>query len=68
MPGRGDAKLYFQEGMIVHAEHAGLVGEEAAAQMLKLQEGAFGFNPECDTPPRTIDSPTEALLFGAMGG
>ena len=61
-----EARVYFSEGKIVHAEFGYLRGEEAIVELFKDEEGAFEFEVGTQAPQVSIDKTTENLLLLAI--
>lgn len=57
---RGD--LFLDAGVVVHADAAGVLGEQAFAQMMSWPNGAFRFEPQIPSPQVTIAKPLDRLL------
>jgi hypothetical protein len=63
--GHGAARLWFDDGRPVHAEHEEEQGLEAAFRICRLVEGRFLFAPDRAARWRTIDQSVTALLLEA---
>ena len=59
----GQARIYFSEGQVVHAEFAGVVGEEAVLGLFADERGSFDFQMSLPAPSRTVSTSTENLLL-----
>lgn len=57
--------IFFRDGDVVHAEHAGKVGEEAFIDLLEWPRGTFDAEPNVVTARRTIQKRCEHLLLDA---
>ena len=58
--------IYFRDGEIVHAEQAGLVGEEAFYVVMGWAGGTFRSEPKITTTSRTIDQSVGFLVLEAL--
>jgi hypothetical protein len=63
---RGDAKLYFEEGEIVHALFAELIGEEAVYALFADERGAFSFAAGLPAMERSVELGTRNLVLEAV--
>lgn len=58
-------RIFINDGTIVHAECAAVVGEPALGRLLGLKGGEFHFSPFSQPTRQTIDGHWEALLMEA---
>lgn len=56
--------IYFHGGEMIHAHTGSIVGEAAVHQLLNWPEGTFRISDYVEMPPRTINSPWDAILLG----
>ncbi|HEX7038647.1 MAG TPA: DUF4388 domain-containing protein [Trueperaceae bacterium] len=63
---RGRARVYFEKGAAVHADFAGLVGEEAVYALFADERGTFEFRIGMPATEQTITTSTENLVLEAM--
>ncbi|MEX2536168.1 MAG: DUF4388 domain-containing protein [Trueperaceae bacterium] len=61
----GPARVYFEEGLAVHAEFAGFTGEEAVYELFSNEQGSFEFMLGVPAPRNTIEAGTENLVLEA---
>ena len=61
----GDARVYFRDGNVIHAETQTLVQLPAFFQIFSRQEGTFEFRAGTPLVRRSIDMPTTSLLLEA---
>ena len=61
----GQARVYFEEGLAVHAEFAGRSGEEAVFALFADEQGSFEFMLGVPAPQTSITSRTENLVLEA---
>lgn len=61
----GLARVYFEEGLAVHAEFAGRSGEDAIYALFADEQGSFEFMLGVPAPQNTIASRTENLVLEA---
>jgi hypothetical protein len=60
------ARLFFQEGNVVHAEMGDLSGEDAVFMLFRLVEGEFRFRADLKPPAQTIFmDPTNLVMEAA---
>ncbi len=60
------AKLYFQEGNVIHAEMGSLTGEDAVYMLFRLGEGEFRFKADLKPPTQSIFmDPTNLVMEAA---
>ncbi len=59
-------EIHFTDGEVVNALWGTLRGEEAFYDMLRLQDGDFGFDPSFKPAGRVIQSDTDSLLLEGM--
>jgi predicted regulator of Ras-like GTPase activity (Roadblock/LC7/MglB family) len=64
--GGEEAKLYFDEGEIVHAQMGDLQGEEVVYQTLAWHDGEFEMETGVTPTSRTIETPWSALLMNGL--
>lgn len=57
--------IYIRDGTIIHAETAGLKGEDAFKRLIALVSGDFRSHPFADPPEESIQAPWESLLMDA---
>jgi len=62
----GQARIFFDNGDIVHACYNDLKGEQALYQILRFQEGRFHVFEESRMPIRTIHTSMNSLLLEGM--
>lgn len=62
----GSAKVYFDEGRIVHADFIGIEGAEAIYLLFAVREGSFEFRSGVQAPAETIQSSASMLLLEGM--
>lgn len=62
----GDAKLYFEEGEIVHALFRDAVGEEAVYALFEDERGPFAFTSGLPALDRSIELGTQNLVLEAV--
>jgi branched-chain amino acid transport system substrate-binding protein len=67
LPGASEAvgTLYIQEGELVHATLAGLIGPAAARAALRIRQGRFTVERNVRSEVRTIDEPLTRTLLDA---
>jgi len=63
---RGRARVYFEKGAAVHADFAGLTGEEAVYALFADERGTFEFRIGMPAPEQTIATSTENLVLEAV--
>ena len=65
-PSGAEGSILFAEGMVVHAELGGSVGEDAFFDLMLWGEGQFSFDPDVEPTEKTVrQSSTNLLLEGA---
>jgi CheY-like chemotaxis protein len=64
--GNDEGFLYFSNGMMVHAEYKGLLGEDAALHLIKLNKGRFSLLKSEEDFPQTIFTPFPTLMINIM--
>lgn len=64
--GDSEGFLYFSNGRMVHAEYKGLVGEDAALHLIKLNKGHFSLLKSEKEFPQTIFTPFLTLMINIM--
>ena len=57
------SKIFFEQGIITHAETRNLNGETAFYDTLTISSGTWGFIPDMSSPKRTINNKIEGLLL-----
>lgn len=62
----GDARLYFRQGRVVHAEFCGLTGEEAVFALFADEQGTFEFTTGLPAPEESVTAGTENLILEAI--
>lgn len=62
---QGAARVYFEEGLAVHAEFSGFSGEEAVFALFSDEQGSFEFMLGVPAPQATIETSTENLMLEA---
>jgi len=62
----GKAKVYFDNGKIVHAEFSGTMGEEAVFLLFSDERGSFDFQLGVPSPQESIKTATENLMLEAI--
>ncbi len=63
---RGRARVYFDKGAAVHADFAGLAGEDAVYALFADERGTFEFRIGMPATEQTITTSTENLVLEAM--
>ncbi len=63
---RGRARVYFDKGTAVHADFAGLLGEEAVYALFADERGSFEFRIGMPATGQTIQTSTENLVLEAV--
>lgn len=63
---RGRGRVYFEKGVVVHADFAGLVGEEAVYALFADERGTFEFRIGMPAPEQTVTTSTENLVLEAV--
>lgn len=61
--GEAEARVFFADGHIVHAERGSLDGEEAFFAAFRLRSGRFRFHSDVPAPLRTIHKATTFLIM-----
>jgi CheY-like chemotaxis protein/predicted regulator of Ras-like GTPase activity (Roadblock/LC7/MglB family) len=61
-----DGTIYFRDGEIIHAESAGLMGEEVVYFLLNWEVGTFQLKMGVEPRQRTIKKPWSGLLLEGM--
>jgi hypothetical protein len=61
----GESVLGFEQGRVVHAEHPGGDGEQAAYSLFRVREGEFSFQAEALPQKRTISMSSTHLVLEA---
>lgn len=62
----GVAKVWFDNGRIVHADFIGIEGAEAIYLLFAMREGSFEFRSGVPAPAETINSSASMLLLEGM--
>ncbi|MBN1809743.1 MAG: response regulator [Planctomycetes bacterium] len=62
----GEAKVWFNEGKVVHADFIGIEGEEAIFLLFALGEGTFEFRVGVQAPAQTIQASAAMLLLEGL--
>lgn len=62
----GKARVYFDNGRVVHAEFNDLVGDDAVYTLFSDERGSFEFQVGVPAPEITVESSTENLLLEAI--
>ncbi|MCB1008713.1 MAG: DUF4388 domain-containing protein [Acidobacteria bacterium] len=63
--GAQSGKIFLEKGQIVHAEVAGLSGEQAVYELARWLQGDFVFTPGAEAEARTVDKSNTNLLMEA---
>lgn len=63
--GSQTGKIYLEKGQIVHADVAGLIGEQAVYELARWLQGDFVFTPGAEAEARTVDKSNTNLLMEA---
>jgi hypothetical protein len=63
---RGDARIYVDEGDVVHAEFDDLEGEEAVYALFADEQGEFEFKNGLPAPAATVELGTQNLILEAV--
>lgn len=63
--GAQSGKIYLEKGQIVHADAAGLTGEQAVYELARWLQGEFVFTPGTEPEARTIEKSNTNLLMEA---
>jgi hypothetical protein len=61
----GSARVYFEEGRVVHAEFGELTGEDAVFALFADEQGSFEFMMGLPAPRTSIETRTENLVLEA---
>jgi hypothetical protein len=61
----GSARVFFEEGRVVHAEFGELAGEDAVYALFADEQGSFEFMMGLPAPRTTIETRTENLVLEA---
>jgi DNA-binding Lrp family transcriptional regulator len=61
----GSARVFFEEGRVVHAEFGELTGEQAVYALFADEQGSFEFMMGLPAPRNTIETRTENLVLEA---
>lgn len=56
-------RIFLEQGVVVHCELLGQIGEQAFYLILPWQKGRFEFDPELRPEQTSMDHPVEYLLF-----
>src|SRR5262249_30864722 len=64
--GEADGFIVFQDGMVIDAQYANLVGEPALFTMLNWSSASFMFQSQPVSSPRTIIASTDEILARMM--
>lgn len=59
----GNARIYFQEGQVVHAEFNDIEGEAAVYTLFEDERGSFDFQMGIPASKRSVQTSTENLLL-----
>jgi len=62
----GTARVWFEEGKILHADFIGIEGPEAIYLLFAVREGTFEFRCGVKAPAQTINSSASMLLLEGM--
>lgn len=63
---KGTARVYFDKGLVVHADFAGATGETAVYELFADERGTFEFRLGMPAPEKTIQGGTENLVLEAV--
>lgn len=63
---RGPAKVFFDKGQVVHAEFAGITGEDAVYALFADERGTFEFRVAIPAPVVTVSGGTENVVLEAV--
>lgn len=58
-----EARIYIQQGEIIHGAIGGIAGEQSIYEVMKWNEGEFHIKPCSDFPTRTVFASTMSLLM-----
>ena len=61
-----DGTIFFKDGEMIHAESAGLTGDEAIYSLLGWENGSFQLKMGTEPRQRTINKPWSGLLLEGM--
>lgn len=61
-----DGMIFFKDGEMIHAESAGLIGDEAIYSLLGWEKGSFQLKMGTEPRQRTINKPWSGLLLEGM--
>jgi len=61
-----DGTIFFKDGEMIHAESAGLTGEEAVYSLLPWEHGSFQLKMGVEPRLRTINKPWSGVLLEGM--
>ncbi len=61
-----DGMIFFKDGEMIHAESAGLTGDEAIYSLLGWEKGSFQLKMGTEPRQRTINKPWSGLLLEGM--
>jgi hypothetical protein len=54
--------LYFNDGVLIHAAHGSLTGEEVVYELMSCESGEFSFNEKPVSVPGSINKTTDELI------
>lgn len=65
-PNRGEARIYLDQGRVIHIVYDGLTDLEALRALLRDERGNFEFLPNRAAPAETIQASLDNLLLAAI--